>query len=166
MFLADKGYDGDFLREELLIYGIRPVIPPKPNRKSPPPRDFNASRERNRTERMFNRLAQFHRVATRYDKTQKSFSAFLASAAAKIWLPYLVNSAYVFFPFKIIVLGIGMHYAIKWHHDQTKKDRELGRAKGTERAPAIQSLNLALRCCSRMINCDCEPKRSVTETKL
>jgi len=26
LFLADKGYDGDFLREELLIHGIRPVI--------------------------------------------------------------------------------------------------------------------------------------------
>ncbi|AKC10365.1 MULTISPECIES: hypothetical protein [Rhizobium/Agrobacterium group] len=33
----------------------------------------------------------------------------------------------VFLPFKIIVLGIGMYYAIKWHHDQAKKDNE---AKG------------------------------------
>ncbi|MBD9390645.1 hypothetical protein HGO37_26170 [Rhizobium sp. CG4] len=29
---------------------------------------------------------------------------------------------YIFFPFKIIVLGIGMFYAIKWHRDQAKKD--------------------------------------------
>ncbi|MBO9401752.1 hypothetical protein [Shimia sp. R9_3] len=29
----------------------------------------------------------------------------------------------VFFPFKIIVLGIGMFYAIKWHHDQEKKKK-------------------------------------------
>ncbi|WP_244616232.1 hypothetical protein [Rhizobium sp. RU20A] len=29
LFIADKGYDGDFLREELLIHGIRPVIPRK-----------------------------------------------------------------------------------------------------------------------------------------
>ncbi len=29
LLLADKGYDGDFLREELLTHGIRPVIPPK-----------------------------------------------------------------------------------------------------------------------------------------
>ncbi|MDP9857436.1 hypothetical protein RAC92_08865 [Agrobacterium sp. CR_3] len=34
------------------------------------------------------------------------------------WFPY------VFFPFKVIVLGIGMYYAIKWHHDQAKKDSE------------------------------------------
>ena len=31
-FLADKGYDGDVIREELLIDGVRPVIPPKANR--------------------------------------------------------------------------------------------------------------------------------------
>nr|WP_245423048.1 transposase [Neorhizobium huautlense] len=30
LFLADKGYGGDFLREELLIHGIRPVIHQRP----------------------------------------------------------------------------------------------------------------------------------------
>lgn len=30
----------------------------------------------------------------------------------------------VFFPLKIIVLGIGMFYAIKWHRDQAKKEKE------------------------------------------
>jgi hypothetical protein len=34
------------------------------------------------------------------------------------WFPF------VFFPAKVIVLGIGMYYAIKWHHDQAKKDSE------------------------------------------
>ena len=33
----------------------------------------------------------------------------------------------VFFPLKIIVLGVGMFYAIKWHKDQAKKDQEAGR---------------------------------------
>lgn len=91
LFLADKGYDGDFLPEELLTRGIRPVIPPKANRKNPPACDFRVYKDRNRIGRMFNRLKQFRRVATRYDKTRKSFSAFLALAAAKIWLAYLVN---------------------------------------------------------------------------
>ena len=35
VMLADKGYDGDFLREELLSHGIRPVIPSKAYRKKP-----------------------------------------------------------------------------------------------------------------------------------
>jgi len=33
----------------------------------------------------------FRRIATRYDKTAKSFLAFLNLAAAKIWLPSFVN---------------------------------------------------------------------------
>lgn len=56
LFLADKSYDGDFLREELRIHGIRQVIPPKTNRKSPPAYDFRANKDRSRVERMFNRL--------------------------------------------------------------------------------------------------------------
>lgn len=34
------------------------------------------------------------------------------------WFPF------VFFPFKIIVLGVGMFFSIKWHHDQAKKEKE------------------------------------------
>jgi transposase len=59
--------------------------------ESPPACDFRAYKDRNRIERMFNRIKQFRRVATRYDKTRKSFKGFLALAAAKIWLPYFVN---------------------------------------------------------------------------
>jgi transposase len=90
LFLADKGYDSDALREELLIHGVRPVIPPRANGKDQPACDFTVYRDRNRIERLFNRLKQFRRVATRYDKTQKSFAAFLVLAAAKIWLPHLL----------------------------------------------------------------------------
>jgi len=38
-------------------------------------------------------MKQFRRIATRYDKTKTSYAAFLAIAAAKIWLPYFVNIA-------------------------------------------------------------------------
>lgn len=30
----------------------------------------------------------------------------------------------IFFPFKFIVLGIGMYFAIKWHYDQDNKKRQ------------------------------------------
>ena len=59
--------------------------------QAPPACDFRAYKDQNRIERMFNRINQFRRVATRYDKTRKSFDGFLALAAAKIWLPYFVN---------------------------------------------------------------------------
>ena len=85
--LADKGYDSDDVRSSLLLKGVLPIIPPKANRKQPIPCDFVAYRDRNRVERMFNRLKQFRRIATRYDKTALSFLGFLSLAAARIWLP-------------------------------------------------------------------------------
>lgn len=90
--LADKGYDGDAVRQALLLQGILPVIPPKSNRKSPAKCDYHAYKHRNRIERMFNRLKQFRLIATRYDKTATSFLGFLALAAVRIWLPSFVNT--------------------------------------------------------------------------
>jgi transposase len=89
--LADKGYDGDDVRSGLLMKGILPVIPPRANRKEPIVCDFRAYRDRNRIERMFNRLKQSRRIATRYDKTATSFLGFLNLAAARIWLSSFVN---------------------------------------------------------------------------
>jgi heme/copper-type cytochrome/quinol oxidase subunit 2 len=34
------------------------------------------------------------------------------------WIPI------VFVTFKVLVLGIGMFFAIKWHYDQGKKDKD------------------------------------------
>lgn len=72
-----------------VMHGILPVIPPKANRKVPVACDFEAYNNNNRIERMFNRLKQFRRIATRYDKTALSFVSFLCLAAAKLWLPSL-----------------------------------------------------------------------------
>lgn len=36
----------------------------------------------------------------------------------------------IFFPFKIIVLGIGAYFAIKWHYDEDNRQRKK-RADGT-----------------------------------
>ena len=43
-------------------------------------------RERNRVERFFNKLKQFRRIATRYDKLGTSFMAFIQLAAVRISL--------------------------------------------------------------------------------
>ncbi|MBG6229937.1 transposase [Labrenzia sp. EL_208] len=91
MFLADKGYDGEVVRQSLLLVGISPVIPPKSNRRESIPCDFRAYKDRNRIERMFNKVKQFRRIATRYDKTKRSFAAFLNLAAVRIWLRDFVN---------------------------------------------------------------------------
>ncbi len=93
MFLADKGYDSNHIRQSLLIHGILPVIPSKANRREPVPHNRDVYKQRNLVERMFNKLKQFRRIATRYDKTRKSFMAFLCIASAKLWIPSFVNRA-------------------------------------------------------------------------
>ena len=38
---------------------------------------------------MFNKLKNWCRVATRYDKTASSFLAFIMIASAKLWMPFV-----------------------------------------------------------------------------
>jgi transposase len=87
--LADKGYDSDAIRDELKRRAIEAVIPSKINRRQPHPHDRDKYKERNRIERMFNKLKNWRRVDTRYDKTATSFMAFIAIASAKLWLPFV-----------------------------------------------------------------------------
>lgn len=91
--LADKGYDGNRFRENLLLRGILPIIPPRSNRKAPDHPDYRRYRDRNRIERLFAKLKLNRRIATRYDKTALSFESFLNLAASRIWLKSFVNAA-------------------------------------------------------------------------
>lgn len=87
--LADKGYDADVIREELAKAEIEAVIPAKRNRKNPAPHDAEKYKWRNLIERLFNKLKNWRRVATRYDKTKESYLGFVAIAAVKLWLPFV-----------------------------------------------------------------------------
>jgi transposase len=89
--IADKGYDADTIREELNFNGIEAVIPPKSNRKTAILYDTDKYKNRNRIERMFNKLKNWRRVATRYDKTATSFLGFITIAAIHQWLPAFVH---------------------------------------------------------------------------
>jgi transposase len=91
--LADKGYDGDTFRESLLMRGILPIIPPRSNRKAPEHPDYRRYKDRNPVERMFGKLKQQRRIATRYDETILSFESFLNLAAARLRLKTFVNTA-------------------------------------------------------------------------
>lgn len=84
--LADKGYDANHLVERIAETGIAVVIPPKRNRKVQRAYDTELYKERNRIERFFNKLKQFRRVATRYDKLLANFMGFVKLAAIAIWL--------------------------------------------------------------------------------
>jgi putative transposase len=84
--IADKGYDADHLHEKIAKTGAEVVIPPKRNRKLQRPYDPELYKERNLIERFFNKLKQFRRVATRYDKLLANFMGFVKIAAIAIWL--------------------------------------------------------------------------------
>ena len=83
--LADRGYDSDSFRQDLLIHGILPVIPSRKGRSTPQKTDWRRYRDRNRIERMFNRLKQMRRIATRYDKTAESYEAAVTLASLLMW---------------------------------------------------------------------------------
>ena len=90
--LGDKGYDSAEIRDNLTKQGIEPVIPPRSNRKTPVDHDREAYKRRNLIERCVNRLKQFRRIATRYDKTARAYLSMLCIAAARLWIK-TVNTA-------------------------------------------------------------------------
>ena len=84
--LADKGYDADRFIESLEMRAIKPVIPPKSNRKIKRDCDFALYAERNLIERFFNSIKHFRAIATRYEKTARNFLAGLHLVCALAWL--------------------------------------------------------------------------------
>jgi transposase len=83
--IADKAYDTNQLRNLLVQLDIDAVIPSIARRKPLIPHDREAYRQRNLIERMFARLKDFRRVATRYDKLAANFLASVLIAAIVIW---------------------------------------------------------------------------------
>jgi len=63
--LGDKGYDSDGFIEVLEMRAIKPVIPPKANRRVKRHCDFALYCERNLVERFFNAIKHFRGIATR-----------------------------------------------------------------------------------------------------
>jgi len=84
--LADRGYDSDIFRAILQLRGTEPVIPGKRNRLIQIEYDAHIYKERNFVERFFNRIKNFRRIATRYDKTTIMFMGSLILAGILMWL--------------------------------------------------------------------------------
>ena len=84
--IADKGYDANALIDWLNQAAVEAVIPAKKNRLEPRLIDENLYKDRNKVERYFNKLKQYRRVATRYEKSASSFAGFIYLASAMIWL--------------------------------------------------------------------------------
>jgi len=83
--VGDRGYASQAFRAFIWTLGARPAIPPK-RTEAPvacPPWIY---RHRNRVERLWARLKEWRAVATRYEKTARSFMGGLCMAATMDWL--------------------------------------------------------------------------------
>ena len=84
---GDKGYDSNAIRRKVEAKGAMPNIPPKANRRWKNCFSPVLYRNRNAIERMFCRLKDFRRVATRYDRLAVNFLAAVCIAAiVSYWL--------------------------------------------------------------------------------
>ena len=83
--VVDKGYDSQALREWLIERGTEPVIPPHKNRRIQYDYDRAIYKQRNVVERMFCRIKDWRRIATRFDRNLKNFMGAISFATAVIW---------------------------------------------------------------------------------
>jgi transposase len=90
--VGDKAFDGDVLREQCLDRDVNPNIPLKANRD--PDLwvfDIESYKERNRVERLFGRLKQFRRIATRYEKLKATYLGLLHLTLGFLCLRHQTN---------------------------------------------------------------------------
>ena len=84
--IADKGYDADSFILTIQSHQAIPVIPPKKNRKVAREYDEHLYKERNLVERVFQKLKDYRRIATRYERLAITYQAMLSLVATVIWL--------------------------------------------------------------------------------
>jgi transposase len=85
-YLGDKAYDSNDIRARIEAKGATAVIPNKRNRIQPAVFDADLYKARSGIELTFNRLKQWRRFATRFEKTKRNYSALVAIACAMAWL--------------------------------------------------------------------------------
>jgi transposase len=97
VLIVDKGYDADKRVRAVLAAagktaGKTAVMPPWRNRKSPASYDKELYKKRHRIENFyrienfFSRLKDFRAIATRYEKSVRTFLAGIYLAAAIMWI--------------------------------------------------------------------------------
>jgi transposase len=82
--LADKAFDADWLLKDIDARGATAVIPPKANRVVQRDYDTEVYKWRHMVENYFAKIKEFRGIATRYDKTESSYTASWYLAATLI----------------------------------------------------------------------------------
>src|SRR3954465_10493968 len=85
--VGDRGFAADAFRKRIWDLGARPAIPPKRTDAPVACPDW-ISVNRHRVENLWARLKEWRAVATRYEKTARSFLGVLCLAATADWLKY------------------------------------------------------------------------------
>ena len=83
--MADTAYDGNRLRANIAAKGAMAVLPNNRSRALKHPLDKHRYAQRQFVECCFSRFKQFRRVATRFEKTARSYFAVITLAAIVIW---------------------------------------------------------------------------------
>jgi transposase len=83
---GDKGYSSATIRRYLKARRIVAVIPSKTGQDPDLTFDPTGYRERNVVERLINRLKQYRRLATCYEKWAANYQAVLTIACVLLWL--------------------------------------------------------------------------------
>jgi len=84
--VADKGYDGDRVRQRIEEAGSESCIPAGSGRLNPAKHHKDYYRRRHRVENFSQRIKRRRRVGTRYEKLDVTFFAFLCLAAVLDWI--------------------------------------------------------------------------------
>lgn len=88
VFIADKGYDSDAVRNIIEAQEAESVIPRRRNSvKGNDGLDRGLYRYRHLVENAFARLKHYRAVASRYEKLKRNYEAVVAMACSLIWLP-------------------------------------------------------------------------------
>lgn len=75
--IGDKGFDSQKLVAFIEAHGGEAVIPSRKNCTEQRDYDRERYKDRNLVERFWNKIKQYRRVATRYEKTARNFLAFI-----------------------------------------------------------------------------------------
>jgi len=84
--IGDKGYDSRTILDAVEASGAQAIIPARACSTRPRGFDPHLYKRRNLIERTINKLKQFRRIATRYDRNPENFRAFLHLAAMPAWV--------------------------------------------------------------------------------
>jgi transposase len=95
--LLDKGYSYPKCRKALRRRGVKHLIPERKDQREQRQKKGSRGgrpcrysreeyRERNWIERLMNRLKQWRRIATRYEKRAENYQAFVLFACVLLWL--------------------------------------------------------------------------------